>query len=77
MCITRIVKAILNDENSVLPVSAYLDGEYGLHDIFTGVPAIVNRNGIREVFNLNISPEELEQLTKSVSILKETLDTVR
>ena len=77
MCITRIVKAILNDENSVLPVSAYLDGEYGLHDIFTGVPAIVNRNGIREVFNLNIGPEELEQLTKSVSILKETLDTVR
>ena len=41
------------------------------------MPAIVNRNGIREVFNLNISPEELEQLTKSVSILKETLDTVR
>lgn len=77
MCTTRIVKAILNDENSVLPVSAYLDGEYGLYDIFTGVPAIINRNGIREVFNLNISEDELAQLTKSVSILKETLDTVR
>ena len=77
MCTMRIVKAILNDENSVLPVSVYLDGQYGLHDIFTGMPAIVNRNGIREVFNLNITKEEREQLTKSVSILKETLDTVR
>ena len=77
MCTTRIVRAILNDENSVLPVSVYLDGQYGLHDIFTGMPAIINRNGIREVFDLNISKEEQEQLTKSVSILKETLDTVR
>ena len=41
------------------------------------MPAIINRNGIREVFDLNISKEEQEQLTKSVSILKETLDTVR
>ena len=77
MCTTRLVKAILNDENCVLPVSAYLEGQYGLHDIFTGVPAIINRDGVREVFDLNITEDELKQLTKSVSILKETLDTVR
>lgn len=77
MCTTRLVKAILNDENCVLPVSTYLEGQYGLHDIFTGVPAIINRDGVREVFDLNITEDELKQLTKSVSILKETLDTVR
>ena len=77
MCTMRIVKAILNDENCILPVSAYLEGQYGLHDIFTGVPAIINRDGVREVFDLNITEDELKQLTKSVSILKETLDTVR
>lgn len=77
MCTTRLVKAILNDENCILPVSAYLEGQYGLHDIFTGVPAIINRDGVREVFDLNITEDELKQLTKSVSILKETLDTVR
>lgn len=41
------------------------------------VPAIINRDGVREVFDLNITEDELKQLTKSVSILKETLDTVR
>ncbi len=77
MCTTRIVRAILNDENCVLPVSAYLNGQYGIKDIFTGVPAIVNRNGIREVFDLNITGKERDQLQHSVAILRETLDTVR
>lgn len=76
MCTTRIVKAILNDENCVLPVSAYLNGQYGIKDIFTGVPAIINRNGVREVYNLNITKEERDQLHKSVDILRETLQTV-
>lgn len=77
MCTTRIVKAILNDENCILPVSAYLNGQYGIKDIFTGVPAIINRNGVREVFNLNIAGTERDKLQHSVDILRQTLDTVR
>lgn len=77
MCTTRIVKAILNDENCVLPVSAYLNGQYGIRDIFTGVPAIINRSGIREVFDLKITKQEREKLQHSVSILRETLNMVR
>lgn len=77
MCTTRIVKAILNDENCILPISAYLNGQYGIRDIFTGIPAIINRNGVREIFDLKITKQEREQLQHSVSILRETLDTVR
>ena len=77
MCTTRIVKAILNDENCILPVSAYLNGQYGIKDIFTGVPAIINRNGVREVFDLNIAGTELDKLQHSVDMLRQTLDTVR
>ena len=41
------------------------------------MPAIINRNGVREVFELNITGSERDKLTKSVQVLKETLNTVR
>lgn len=77
MALTRIVKAILSDENSSLSVSVYLNGQYGQNDVFVGVPAIINRNGVREVFELNITGSERDKLAKSVAVLKETLDSVR
>ena len=49
MALTRITKAILGDENSVLTVSALLCGEYGQTDVFTGVPCIINQNGIQRI----------------------------
>ena len=77
LALTRIVKAILSDENSSLSVSVYLNGQYGQNDVFVGVPAIINRNGVREVFELNITGSERDKLAKSVAVLKETLDSVR
>ncbi len=77
MALARIVRAILSDENSSLCVSSYLNGEYGHRDIFIGVPAIINRNGIREVLELNLTGSERDKLAKSVAVLKETLDIVR
>ncbi|MGL9893308.1 L-lactate dehydrogenase [Enterococcus mundtii] len=77
MSTTRIVKAILNNEQAVLPVSAYLNGEYGEEDIFTGVPSIVDENGVREIIDLSITPQEKSMFHQSVSELKAVLDTVR
>ena len=45
MSLLRVTKAILNDENSVLTVSAYLEGQYGQKDVYIGVPAVLNRGG--------------------------------
>lgn len=72
MAMTRITKAILGDENSVLTVSALLCGEYGQHGVFTGVPGIINQNGVQRVLTLKLTPEEQEKLAVSCQILRES-----
>ncbi|MFE8702471.1 L-lactate dehydrogenase [Cytobacillus sp. FJAT-54145] len=76
MGLVRLTKAILQNENSVLTVSAYLDGEYGHKDIYIGVPAVVNRSGIREVIELDLNNSEKEKFDHSVSVLKKTMEPV-
>lgn len=76
MGLVRLTKAILRNENSVLTVSAYLEGEYGQNDIYIGVPAIVNRNGIRKIVELDLSDDEREKFTNSVNVLKKTMEPV-
>lgn len=76
MGLVRLTKAILQNENSVLTVSAYLEGEYGQNDIYIGVPAIVNRNGIRKIVELDLSADEREKFTNSVNVLKKTMEPV-
>ena len=48
MALTRLVKAVLNDENSILTISSYLDHEYGQNGIYIGVPAVINKDGVKE-----------------------------
>ena len=74
MAITRIVKAILGDENSVLTVSAKLSGEYGGNDVFIGVPSIIGRNGVKEVLELSLTQEEMEKFNISRSVLAESFN---
>lgn len=71
---TRITQAILEDENAILPLSVYLDGEYGQEDIFIGSPAIVNREGIRDVIEVPLNDAEKEKMALSVKALKEVRD---
>lgn len=74
MAITRIIKAILGDENSVLTVSAKLCGEYGCRDVFIGVPCIIGRNGVKEVLELSLTEEETEKFKASAKVLAEGFD---
>lgn len=61
MALARITKAILNDENSVLPLSVYLEGEYGQNDIYIGAPAIINRQGVKQVIEIPLTDAEQEK----------------
>jgi L-lactate dehydrogenase len=70
MGLARLTKAILRNENSILTVSALLEGKYGLDDLYIGVPAIVNRNGIREIVELDLTEEEMKKLHHSANVLK-------
>ena len=72
MGLNRIVRAVLDNENSILTVSTYLkDGEYGQDDIYIGVPAIVNSNGVRELLTLNLNDDEQKKLDQSCKIIKD------
>lgn len=65
-----IIKAIMYDENRIIPVSTLLEGEFGQHDVFCGVPAILNRTGVKEVVEIHMSEDELSRFTKSAQIIK-------
>ena len=76
MALTRITKAILGDERSVLTVSAMLKGEYGQRDVYVGVPCIINKNGVQRILPLNLTEEELEKLAKSCDTLRESYEGI-
>jgi L-lactate dehydrogenase len=73
MGLVRLTKAVLGDEHSVLTVSTYLEGEYDQEDVFIGVPAIVNRNGIKSIIELNLDQEEKDKFNNSAQTLKDIL----
>ena len=69
MALVRITKAIFGNENSVLTVSTMLNGEYGMNEVYAGVPAIVNREGVREILVLPLEEEERKKLGDSCALL--------
>ena len=71
VALSRIVKAIVDNENSILTISTYLDNKYGENDVFIGVPAIINSNGVREIVELELTKEEQEKLDNSCNIMKD------
>jgi len=62
---TRVIEAILRDENSVLPVSSLIDGRYGLSDVCLSLPSLVNKSGVAAMLDVPMSDRELELLQAS------------
>lgn len=69
MALSRITRAIFADENSVLTISSQVLGEYGLRDVYIGLPAFVNRQGVRQILRLDLTTEEISQLYQSAQVL--------
>ncbi len=76
IALTRIVKAILGDENSVLTVSAKLSGEYGTKGVFIGVPSIIGRNGVKEIVELELTDDEKQKFINSAKVLGDAFDSL-
>lgn len=76
MALVRITKAIFGDENSVLTVSAMLNGEYGESDVYAGIPCIVNRDGVRRALTLSLTEAELKKFRKSCQTLRESYQSL-
>ena len=64
-----IAKSILFDENRIMPVSVYLDGQYGIRDTVLSVPTIVDHTGAKEIVEIDLLPDELEALRSSAYLL--------
>lgn len=73
MALNRLIKAILNDENAILTVSAYQNNEYGQEGIYIGVPAIINRKGVKDILKLNLNENDQQLFNHSCEIMKENI----
>ncbi len=73
MCLVRITSAILEDKNIILPVSSY-DNE---NDVCISTPAIVNSHGVQEKIFIPLNEEETKKLTKSIEVIKDTINLLK
>ena len=73
----QMAEAILKNKNLIVPCAVYMDGEYGLNDIFFGVPAMLGRNGLEKVIEYTLDEEEKAMFDKSAEAVKETLDALK
>jgi malate dehydrogenase len=71
--ITQMVEAILKDKHLIVPAAAYVNGEYGLKDIFFGVPAQLGRKGVEKIIEYQLSDAEIAALKKSASGVVENI----
>ena len=72
--VKRIVSAIVHDESSILPVSALVDGHYGLEDVYMSLPCVISREGIRQVLEIPLDEEETARLNRSAAALRAAID---
>ena len=73
LALVRIVEAIIRDENSVLPISTYIEDYYGIKDICLSIPSIINKEGVKKVLRLDLSKDEQAQLVSSAGVLKDII----
>ena len=71
-----MAEAVLNDRRRVIPASCYLSGQYGLEDVYIGVPCILGANGVETIFELDLSDAELESLQGSANFYKGQLKDI-
>ena len=74
--VKKIVSAIIRNENTVLPVSSFIDGHYGLNDICLGLPSIVGSNGVKEILEIPLNEQELNLLRSSATKIRKVIDKI-
>lgn len=70
-CVTRMVENILKEKGEIIPSCAYLTGQYGIKDIYCGVPVRFDRSGVKEIVEINLTPAEKKALQTSAEHVRE------
>ena len=73
----EMAEAILKDKKKILPCAAYLEGEYGCHDLFIGVPVKLGKNGIEKIIEIQLTEDEKAALANSASAVQELKDILK
>ena len=74
---TEMVESILKDKKKILPCAAYLEGEYGIRDLFVGVPVKLGSRGIEKIYQIKLDQSEQAALQKSAAAVKELIDVIK
>src|SRR3954471_6632319 len=72
----EMVEIILKDKKKIVPCSVFLQGEYGIHDLFVGVPVKLGARGVEQIIQIKLTPEEDAALKKSAAAVKELTDVI-
>jgi malate dehydrogenase len=72
-----MAEAILKDKKLIVPAAAYMQGEYGLDDMFFGVPVMLGANGVEKIVEYSLDAEEKAAFEKSAAAVKETHDALK
>ena len=72
----EMVEAILKDKKKILPCSVFLQGEYGINDLFVGVPVKLGARGVEQIIQIKLTPEEDAALKKSAAAVRELVDVI-
>ena len=74
--VVEMVEAILLDKHKILPCSVFLQGEYGVRDVFVGVPVKLGARGVEKIIEITLTPEEDAAFKKSAAAVKELVDVI-
>ena len=74
--VVEMVEAILKDKKKILPCSVFLQGEYGVRDLFVGVPVKLGARGVEQIVEITLAPEEAAALRKSADAVRELVTTI-
>ena len=77
MAVKRIAQAIIRDEYSILPVSHFLNGEYGIENVCLGIPSLICREGVKKIIPINLNEKEKTYLSESANTLKEAYKSIQ
>jgi malate dehydrogenase len=76
VAVAQMAEAILKDKHMIIPASAYMQGEYGLEDVFFGVPVQLGRGGMEKIIEYRLNAEEKAALEKSAAMVKESISVM-
>ncbi|MBC8359315.1 MAG: malate dehydrogenase [Candidatus Aminicenantes bacterium] len=77
LAVAEMVESIVKDKKKVLPCSAYLEGEYGINDLYFGVPIKLGANGVEEIIEIDLTDEEKEAIKSSEAAVRSVIDLLK